>query len=239
MILQVKQTAELQERNSGRCAMTVTANRSEIAAISRIQVMLSDAATVEDIRNVENLAQLAWDFAKKAEHGRQATLLCARVVLDARRKVRDTLKLMRQRGELVDGRRRKQAPSAKRSHAATVCSLRDLGLIKSQSSLYQKEGGVPPADYEAWVVRVSSTREDNLTPTGLRRLADRLEESGKPEDSRDPFAKVEGKIRRLIKKSERGLDGIGRARLSKLLESLSRGLAAVGYSGVCMPFAVR
>ena len=199
---------------------------SAIATISKAERMLEKAATIDEIRHVENLAQVARDYANKARLGRESVNVAARLALDARRKAGSTLKAMRERGELADGRKPKQRQSANQSHAAIVYTLSDLGLTNSQSSLYQQEASVPPDVYEKWVRRVIDSKYGVLSAARLRALARQISESDETDDSPLPFAEAERRIRRLVAKLSKQMDGDGRARLPELLESLSREVEA-------------
>ena len=167
MIATMKQTAAKDEFPISRSAMTSTANGSgnPIATLSKAQKMLQTAETIEEIQYVENLAELARGFVKKRGSGGSRSMPRA-TCSDARRKVGKTLKAMRQRGELADGRKPKPRQSAKQSHAAIVYTLSDLGLSNSQSSLYQQEASVPPDAYEAWVQRIVGSKERVLERQG-------------------------------------------------------------------------
>ncbi len=80
---------------------------------------------------------------------------------------------------------------------------------------------MPPDVYETWVKWIISSPDGVLTAKALRALARRLEEPDNRDDSTLPFAKAETRIRRLVAKLSAQMDGDGRARLPKLLESLS------------------
>jgi len=144
--------------------MTTDAKKSYIAEISKAERMLEKATTVEEIRHVENLAQRARDYAKAAGLGRDAVNRAGRLALDARRKTGATLKAMKERGELAEGRRNEL------SHRAIV-TLDDLDLTPSDSSYYQLEASVPQNAYEEWVPRVTESHDGILTASGLRTLA--------------------------------------------------------------------
>jgi hypothetical protein len=193
--------------------MTATTG-SAIATISKAQRMLEKAATLDEILHVENLAQLARDYAKKARLGRESINVAARLALDARRKAGSTLKAMMERGELA------KPGKSQMSQRATL-TLEDLGLTRSQSSRYQQEASVPPEAYEAWVRRVIDSRDGVLSAYSLRALA-RQCESDEHDDPPLPFAKAENRIRRLIAKLSKQMDRDGRARLPELLKSLYR-----------------
>jgi hypothetical protein len=110
-----------------------------LAPISKAARMLAEATTLEEIRQVENLAQRARDYAKAAGLGRDASNSAARIMLDARRKTGETLATMKERGELAT------KENGGVSQAATpLLTLTDLGLTRSQSSRYQQEASAKP-----------------------------------------------------------------------------------------------
>ncbi len=200
---------------AGTLSAGAGASSSEIALISKAQRMLQEATSVEEIRQVENLAQLARDCAAKAKHGRETVNSVSRVLLDARRKVGNTLKAMMASGELAQ-RGKKQI------YCPGIYTLGDLGLTANESSHYQKEASVPPEAYEAWVRRVSKRRGGLLSPTGLRDLARRrAETAGKAASSRLVFAKAAGQLRRSVAKLWDRLDLNGKACLRGLLNTLA------------------
>ena len=177
-----------------------------IATISKAERMLEKAATIDEIRHVEHLAQLARDYAKKARLGRESVNVAARLALDARRKAGNTLKEMMERGELA------KPGKSKMSQRATF-TLEDLGLTRNQSSRYQQEASVPQEAYEAWVRRVIDSHDGALSDYRLRALARQIGESDDPNDPPLPFARAESRIRRLVAKLSKQMDGNGRARL--------------------------
>jgi uncharacterized protein YjiS (DUF1127 family) len=86
----------------------------------------------------------------------------ARLMLDARRKAGETIRLMKERGELAErGRDRKEM-----SQAATF-KLDDIGLTRSQSSRYQQEASVPEEVYRDWVAAIVESDARELTAAGL------------------------------------------------------------------------
>ena len=88
--------------------MIVAANRCDIGAIPQRRMMLETATTIEEIRKVEKLSQLFCEFVKKATLARQDINSAGCLFLDARRKIGDMLKEMKDRGELAEPGRRTQ-----------------------------------------------------------------------------------------------------------------------------------
>lgn len=137
-----------------------------LAPLSKAGRMLAEAKTLDEILHVENLAQRARDFAKAEKLGREAQNQAGRIMLDARRKAGDTLRLMKERGELAD---RGDNQHTTRSSQAAITTLADLGLTLSQSSRYQAEASVPEAVYLEWIEDVLAKDEGYLSAAGLRR----------------------------------------------------------------------
>jgi hypothetical protein len=83
----------------------------------------------------------------------------ARLMLDARRKAGETIRLMKERGELAErvGRNGSQPGTH---------SLDDLGLTKNQSSRYQQEASVPDEVYRDWVAAIVESDARELTAAG-------------------------------------------------------------------------
>ena len=81
----------------------------------------------------------------------------------ARRKAGDTLRLMRERGELADRGRQEQM-----SQRGTF-TLSDLGITRNQSSRWQAEAAVPEDVYQVWVNEILDAGGE-LTASGLRKL---------------------------------------------------------------------
>ena len=200
---------------SATVSLGAGANGFPVATLSEAQRLLACATTIGEIQKVESLAQLAVEFAKRARLGRAAINAAARIALDARRKAGSSLKTMIERGELAG------PGKPKISHRAILHTLGDLGITPSQSSLYQKEACVPPDVYEAWVRRVIESKDRVLSAKGLRALGRQYGKSGGRDDPPLSFAAAASRIRRLLAKLRKQMDGDGRARLAGLLKSLS------------------
>jgi hypothetical protein len=195
----------------------LTASHSGIAMIAKVQRALERATTIEEIRNVENLAQRAREYAKAAGMGRDSVNAAARYALDARRKAGATLNTMRERGELAE-RGKKQI------YQRGILTLKDLDLTANQSSRYQKEASVPQSLYEKWVREVIASDDRMLTAAGLRALARQEDESPVS------LAAAERRVGRLLTKLWNRMSAKDRACLPDLLASLSRQLRRLTIS---------
>jgi len=194
--------------------MTIVADKSDIAVVSKMQRMLEKATTVDEIRHVENLAQRAREYAKAPGLGRDAVNRAGRLALDARRKTGATLKAMRDRGELAERGRKQISQRA-------IFTLDDLDLTLSDSSRYQLEASVPQKQYDDWVRRVIESHDGTLTASGLRALARKLAGSGEPDGTFLLFPEAAKRIRRLVASLWKRMSRDGRGCLPVLLKSLS------------------
>jgi len=194
--------------------MTIAADKSDIVVVSKMQRTLEKAASIDEVRNVENLAQRAREYAKVAGLGRDAVNRAGRLALDARRKTGATLRAMRERRELAERGRRHM------SHAGTF-TLADLGLTRNDSSYYQLEASVPQRRYDQWVERVVKSHDGTSSASGLRSLARQLADPGQPDGLPVLFPAAASRIRRLVAKLRIRMTGQGRACLPAFLKSLS------------------
>jgi len=198
-------------------AKSSPASSSAIAMIAKAQRMLEQATTIKEIRNVENLAQRAREYAQAAGLGRDSVNTAARYALDARRKTGATLKAMRERGELAER-------GEKQIYQHGIFTLKDLGLTGNQSSRYQQEASVPPDVYEHWAREVMASDDRMLSAAGLRALA---RQDG---ESPVPLAAAGRRVRRLLTKLWNRMSAKDRACLPDLLASLSRQLRRLTIS---------
>lgn len=193
-----------------------TCNSAELTPVAQVERALEKATSIDEIRNVENLAQRARDLARAAGLGRDAVNKAGRIALDARRKAGQTLKLMKDRGELAD-----QKDGRKAYHAGTL-TLDDLGLTRNQSSRYQIEASVPDDLYQDWVRRVVGSDDGVLSAAGVRSLARQISTPDEPEE--DPLLapeQIKVQLSRTVWKlwSETGEDG--KHKLQTVLEGLA------------------
>ena len=155
-----------------------------LTTLSKAATMLAEAKTIQEILHVRNLAQRAADFAKAAKMGLGASNSAKRIELDARRKAGETIRVMKERGELREGK-------PKLSHAGIVSSLDDLGLTLNESSRYQAEATIPEEKYQAWVVETCDGGEE-LSAAGLRTLCREQKESRRQSEREADAARVAG-----------------------------------------------
>ena len=192
-------------------AKSFAAGNFAIAMLAKAQRMLEKATTVKQIRNAENLAQRAREYAKAAAMGRDSVNAAARCALDARRKAGAALMTMREWGKLAERGKPKK-------HARGISTLPDLGLTRSQASYYQQEASVPQRIYEKWVREVMASDDRMLSAAGLRALARDEDESPLSYDA------AARRMRRFVASLANRMSPEGRTRRPRLLISLSHEL---------------
>jgi hypothetical protein len=191
----------------------------DIALLSKAKQMLVEARTIPDILKVENLAQRARDYAKKAGMGRDAANSAELIALDARRKAGETLQTMKKRGELAT----KESGRPKKVSHAGIHTLDDLGLTLNQASRYQMESSVPDSVYQDWVERICKSDDGELHASGVRSLARQISEpiENKPE-LKLSFVIAAGKVRQVVENVWKALNADSRRSLLILIAELAK-----------------
>ena len=139
---------------------------NELARISKVRQELERATSVEEVKDIRNLAEAAREYAKQVGLGLEAQNECAEIKIRAERKGGLLLKEM----ELNKGGR----PSQNYSHDVTgFPSLNDIGVGRMQSSRWQLEASLPDDIFEEYITEVKS-KPDELTSAGVIRLARKL-----------------------------------------------------------------
>ena len=103
--------------------------------MTRASKMLAEAESVDDIREIRDMAEVARQLAKKQRYGLEAQNTAGRIKLDAERKLGDVLADMKRTGQRHDGSRLE-------SHDVTP-TLDDLGVSRKQSSRWQQVAKIP------------------------------------------------------------------------------------------------
>jgi len=148
--------------------MTAVADKSDIAVVSKMRRMLEKATTVEEIRHVENLAQRARDYAKAAGLGRDAVNRVGRLALDARRKTGATLRAMKERGELAEGRRKKLSLSSRYDRKAADDTIDCESLPVGPECRAGQSARGPAKDEEPPAKGARKDRSAQAGPAGIR-----------------------------------------------------------------------
>ncbi|HEY7202086.1 MAG TPA: hypothetical protein VIC57_17835 [Candidatus Dormibacteraeota bacterium] len=136
---------------------------SEAAATATVDLIaaarraLAEARSLPDIRSVMEMASVAADAGRRAAKLAEAERLAAEVVKAAGDAANDAaavrIEAQARAGELLAAMRDsgQRQGDGKRSHAATVSTLDELGVSKSESSRWQQVASVPADDRRAYV----------------------------------------------------------------------------------------
>ena len=144
---------------------------SQLVQLQKAYVLLEQAKTVDDIRQVRDMAEAVRHYAKVSSQGLDVINEASRVKLLAERKGGQLLKEMRDQGQL----RVRGGDQHAKSHDGTLLSLSDLGLSKNQSSRWQRLDDLEPAVIEDYfVAQMDAGRE--ITQSDLLRLWQQLQQ---------------------------------------------------------------
>jgi hypothetical protein len=136
-----------------------------LALLDRASQLLSQAASLDDIKEVRDTAEAARTFAKAARLGLELQNRAAELKLRAERKAGGFLAQLRLRG----GDRKSKSPRV-------TLKLDDLGVSRRQSELWQLVASVPDADFDDYI-RGKNELGQEVTASGLLRLAKSLRSS--------------------------------------------------------------
>jgi hypothetical protein len=132
--------------------------------------MLAEARSLDDIRQVHNLAQRAQDYAKAARLGLDAQNSAAAIALEAEAKAGDLLTRMRATGERATPQTANPTGKTLPSATREAPTLADLGVTENESRVWQAVSQVPAEDRAAYVADAQE-REQEVTRAGLLRQA--------------------------------------------------------------------
>ena len=131
----------------------------ELALLDRAAQMLSQATTVDDLKEVRDAAESARVYAKAARLGLDLHNRAAEIKLRAERQAGLFLGQL----HLAGGDRRSKR------HGASL-KLETLGITKDQSKRWQRAATVPEAEFERYI-QSANTLGKELTAAGLLRIA--------------------------------------------------------------------
>ena len=144
----------------------------ELQLLSRAERALSEASTIDEIKDIRDKAEAVKAYAKKARLARDIVLQAAIIKVRAERKLGQVLRKTLA-GNSAPGNR-----NTNRSHDATTpFRLKDLRITKSDSSRAQQISRLPKAVFDR---HVAECIDSGTTPTtaGLLRLAKQREAAG-------------------------------------------------------------
>lgn len=142
-----------------------------LALVTEASRMLAEARSLDDIRQVHNLAQRAHDYAKAARLGLDAQNSAAAIRLDAEAMAGGLLMQMEKDGE----RRSRQTanPSGLPQPDGTLeglPTLRELDVTEDESRTWQAVARIPEEERTAYVAEARQA-EGEVTRAGLLRFA--------------------------------------------------------------------
>jgi N6-adenosine-specific RNA methylase IME4 len=150
----------------------------ELILVTQAQQMLAKASTIDDIKEIRNLAQLARVHAKMAGKAQDVIVRASSIKVQAERK----LGLLLQTMPLAKGSPRKKTtvnqPPQKDSRSSDATGspvyLRDIGVTKSESSRAQRIARLPQEEFDGYIdEQIAAGREP--TTAGVLRLARDIE----------------------------------------------------------------
>lgn len=153
--------------------MIATEPRSLIA-ISHASRMLAEAKSLDDVKQIRDLAEAARVYARAHQLGIEAENHAAEIKLRAERKGGELLVESAESGE------RQTGGNPQLSRDATVApTLAELGITRDQSSRMQAIAAIPEPEFEA-VLADTRAAGERITSNGMVRLAS-LMSSDSPE----------------------------------------------------------
>jgi len=139
-----------------------------LVLLDRASQLLSEATSLDDLKEVRDTAEAARTFAKAARLGLELQNRAAELKLRAERKAGTFLAMLHLRG---GNRRSKPQP--------VTLNLDNLGVTKRQSELWQLAASVSDEDFERYV-RGKNQFGQEVTAAGLLRLAKTLRSPAAP-----------------------------------------------------------
>ena len=173
-----ERTAQLTERGSiPRCSIGLTQEQdmtTDLIKLDQANKMLAEIHTIDDAKELINLAEAARVYARQVDLGYKAQNHAAEIKLRAQRKGGELLQGMdKARGTVFDGRdeagnfRRLEAPTAERTP-----TYAEIGIDKHAAYNWQTIAKFPAGDFETHIAKAWSAGRE-LTTTNLVRVAKR------------------------------------------------------------------
>jgi hypothetical protein len=166
--------------------LLMAASSRGLVLLDRANKLLSQASSLDDLKEVRDVAEAARGFARAAKLGLELQNRAAELKLRAERKAGAFLTDLRLKG----GNRRSKGQRA-------PLKLEDLGLSKDQSKRWQLAATVPDEDFELYI-RGTYQLGRELTAAGLLRIANSLRQqksAGKPIHSNCPAPAIRDAVR--------------------------------------------
>ncbi|MGC8635401.1 MAG: DNA-methyltransferase [Candidatus Limnocylindrales bacterium] len=149
--------------------LTASAPRS-LVAVSEAARLLAEARTLDDVREVRNLAEAARLYARKAHLGLAAQNSAAAISLEAQAKADEIIRAAREAGALAT--QGQGLPKQLTSSTVSLPTLADLEVSRNEAVDWARVHAVPPEQRAAYVTAASAAGEE-VTRAGLLRYAER------------------------------------------------------------------
>ncbi len=178
----------------------MTEQTRELVMLSKARRMIAEAATIHDIKDIRDKAELIRGYAKKKGVAQEIIVDASAIKLEAERKLGQLLRKT-PLAKAATGKR--QTNKDHRSHDATgPVRLCDLGVTKSDSSRSQRIAKLPQATFNRYIKEhVEAGREP--TTAGALRLAKELEVAESVMTQPNPSGGVVGDLNELIEQGKK------------------------------------
>jgi len=138
----------------------------ELQILSKASQMLAEASTIDEIRNIMNLAEAARAYAKKAKLGLEVSNSASEIRLRAERKAGQVLaQVQREQGKRTDLTSTNGGGSSEYSRV-----LDDTGTKQQDASRWQKVASLPSTTFEDHIAEAKAKGKE-LTTSGVVRLS--------------------------------------------------------------------
>ena len=136
-----------------------------IVKLDQATQMLAEISTVDDAKDLVDLAEAARVYAKQVDLGLEAQNHAAEIKLRAQRKAGELLDDMdKNKGAATEGWKTRSQPST---------TLDDIGITKNQSSQWQQIADMPDVDFEDYIEQTRE-KDEEITTAGIVREAKRI-----------------------------------------------------------------
>ncbi|MGC8634199.1 MAG: DNA-methyltransferase [Candidatus Limnocylindrales bacterium] len=146
------------------------ADPRSLVAVSEAARLLAEARTLDDVREVRNLAEAARLYARKAHLGLAAQNSAAAISLEAQAKADEIIRAAREAGALAT--QGQGLPKQLTSSTVSLPTLADLEVSRNEAAAWARVRAVPPEQRAAYVTAASAAGEE-VTRAGLLRYAER------------------------------------------------------------------